>query len=63
MLCRIVQDSWLLLFFWQRPLFAALKTRLQEENVYLQEEIRGTHQFEEIVGQSAALRRVLVALG
>jgi formate hydrogenlyase transcriptional activator len=38
---------------------ATLKERLARENVYLQEEIRGTHQFEEIVGQSKALRRVL----
>ena len=38
---------------------AALKEQLARENVYLQEEIRGTHQFEEIVGQSKALQRVL----
>src|SRR5579859_4850968 len=38
---------------------AALKERLARENVYLQEEIRGTHQFEEIVGESRALKRVL----
>lgn len=38
---------------------AALKERLARENVYLQEEIRGTHQFGEIVGQSKALQRVL----
>jgi formate hydrogenlyase transcriptional activator len=38
---------------------ATLKERLARENVYLQEEIRGTHQFEEIVGESKALRRVL----
>ena len=38
---------------------AALKERLARENVYLQEEIRGTHQFEEIVGESKALQRVL----
>ncbi|HTI39108.1 MAG TPA: sigma 54-interacting transcriptional regulator [Vicinamibacterales bacterium] len=38
---------------------AALKERLARENVYLQEEIRGTHRFEEIVGASKALRRVL----
>lgn len=38
---------------------ATLKERLARENVYLQEEIRGTHQFEEIVGQSKALQRVL----
>jgi len=38
---------------------ATLKERLARENVYLQEEIRGTHRFEEIVGESNALRRVL----
>src|SRR6185436_11884981 len=38
---------------------AALKEQLSRENVYLQEEIRGAHQFEEIVGESKALERVL----
>ena len=38
---------------------AALKDRLARENVYLREEIQGTHRFEEIVGESKALRRVL----
>jgi formate hydrogenlyase transcriptional activator len=38
---------------------AALKVRLEKENVYLQEEIRTEHNFEEIVGNSPAL---LVAL-
>jgi len=38
---------------------AALKARLQAENLYLQEEIRGEYNFTEIVGQSAALREVL----
>ncbi len=33
----------------------ALKTRLQAENVYLQEEIRTQHNFEEIIGNSPAL--------
>jgi formate hydrogenlyase transcriptional activator len=41
---------------------AALKARLEKENVYLQEEIRTEHNFEEIVGDSppllALLRRV-----
>jgi len=37
---------------------AALKERLTRENVYLQEEIR-THKFDEVVGQSRALRHVL----
>ena len=38
---------------------ARLKEQLARENVYLQEEIGGTHRFEEIVGESRALRRVL----
>jgi formate hydrogenlyase transcriptional activator len=33
----------------------ALKSRLQAENVYLQEEIRTQHNFEEIIGNSPAL--------
>jgi formate hydrogenlyase transcriptional activator len=36
-----------------------LKEKLQKEKVYLEEEIRTQHDFEEIVGNSAALRRVL----
>ena len=38
---------------------AALKRRLQAENVYLQEEIRKEHNFEEIVGNSRAIMEVL----
>jgi PAS domain S-box len=38
---------------------AALKARLEKENVYLQEEIRTEHNFEEIVGNSPALLVVL----
>jgi formate hydrogenlyase transcriptional activator len=37
----------------------ALKTKLEAENIYLQEEIRTEHNFEEIVGSSAALMEVL----
>ena len=36
-----------------------LKERLAKEKLYLEEEIRTEHNFEEIVGESAALRRVL----
>src|SRR5262249_25053986 len=36
-----------------------LKNQLQAENVYLQEEIRSDHNFDEIVGSSPALRQVL----
>ncbi len=38
---------------------ASLKARLEKENVYLQEEIRTEHNFEEIVGNSPALLAVL----
>ena len=38
---------------------AALKARLEKENIYLQEEIRSEHNFEEIVGNSPALISVL----
>jgi len=41
---------------------AALKARLEEENVYLREEIRNEHNFEEIVGNSPALLAVLRAV-
>lgn len=36
-----------------------LKNRLQVENIYLQEEIKTEYNFEEIIGQSAALQKVL----
>jgi len=36
-----------------------LKDRLQEENLYLQQEIKLTHNFEEIICQSKALEKVL----
>jgi formate hydrogenlyase transcriptional activator len=38
---------------------AELKDRLAQENVYLENEIRSELKFEEIIGQSAALRSVL----
>ncbi len=38
---------------------ATLKARLEKENVYLQEEIRTEHNFEEIVGNSPGLLAVL----
>jgi PAS domain S-box-containing protein len=37
----------------------ALKNRLQEENIYLKEEIRLEHNFDEIVGQNRVLKAVL----
>lgn len=36
-----------------------LSTRLQAENVYLRQEIRSTHDFEELVGESEALQAIL----
>ena len=38
---------------------AALRDQLYREKVYLEEEVRGEHNFGEIVGESAALRDVL----
>jgi formate hydrogenlyase transcriptional activator len=43
----------------ERILMAREKTRLEAQNAYLQEEIRGEHNFEEIVGNSPALLEVL----
>ncbi len=36
-----------------------LKTRLEQENIYLQQEIRLSHNFEEIISQSKEFRKVL----
>jgi formate hydrogenlyase transcriptional activator len=41
---------------------ASLKSRLEKENIYLREEIRTEHNFEEIVGSSPALLTVLRAV-
>ncbi len=41
----------------------SLKNRLQAENVYLQEEIRGEHNFEEMVGGAPALLDLLAKVG
>ncbi|MBI3079592.1 MAG: sigma 54-interacting transcriptional regulator, partial [Deltaproteobacteria bacterium] len=38
---------------------AHLKRRLQEENVYLREEIQTDYNFEELIGESRALKKVL----
>ena len=35
------------------------KARLEAQNVYLQEEIKGTHNFEELIGGSTSLNKVL----
>ncbi len=41
------------------PEIDALKNKLQEEKLYLQEEIRTEYNFEEIIGTSATLKRAL----
>ena len=38
---------------------SSLKARLEKENIYLREELRAEHNFEEIVGNSPALLKVL----
>jgi len=40
-----------------------LKNRLQAENVYLQEEIKSEHNFEDMIGHSDALKKVLNKVG
>jgi transcriptional regulator with GAF, ATPase, and Fis domain len=42
-----------------RVLMEQEKARLQQQNLYLQEEIKAAHNFEEIIGQSPALQAVL----
>ncbi|HMN96750.1 MAG TPA: sigma 54-interacting transcriptional regulator [Phycisphaerales bacterium] len=42
-----------------RVLAAQERQRLQRQNAYLQDEIKASHNFDEIVGESAALRQVL----
>lgn len=37
----------------------SLRDQLHKENVYLQEEIKSAHNFDEIIGESQAIRRVL----
>jgi formate hydrogenlyase transcriptional activator len=41
---------------------ASLKARLEKENIYLQEELRAEHNFEEIVGNSPVLLKALHAV-
>jgi PAS domain S-box-containing protein len=47
----------------ERVLMSREKARLEEQNVYLQEEIKSVHNFEEIIGQSPALQGVLKKVG
>jgi formate hydrogenlyase transcriptional activator len=41
---------------------ARLKARVEQENIYLHEEIKTEHSFEEIIGRSRAIRKVLQAV-
>ncbi|MGH7493322.1 MAG: PAS domain S-box protein, partial [bacterium] len=41
---------------------ARLKARLEQENFYLQEEIKTQHSFEEVIGRSQAINKVLQAV-
>jgi len=43
----------------ERVLMEQEKARLEAQNAYLQEEIKGAHNFEELIGRSAALEKVL----
>ena len=46
----------------ERVLIEQERRRLEVQNVYLQEEIKSVHNFEEIIGRSAALRGVLAKI-
>ncbi len=54
---RVTGDSFALELAYRE--IAELKDKLAQEKLYLEDEIRGDIHFEEIVGQSAALRHVL----
>jgi formate hydrogenlyase transcriptional activator len=41
---------------------AQLKAQLERENLYLQEEIRTEHKFDDFIGESAAMKKVLKAI-
>ena len=43
----------------ERVLMEQEKARLEAQNVYLQEEIKGAHNFEELIGSSTSLKKVL----
>jgi PAS domain S-box-containing protein len=47
----------------ERVLAEAERARLQEQNLYLQEEIKSVHNFEQIIGRSTALTAVLSEVG
>src|ERR1043165_7379143 len=43
----------------ERVLMEQEKVRLEAQNIYLQAEIRGSHNFEELIGSSTSLKKVL----
>ena len=47
----------------ERVLMEQEKARLEAQNVYLQEEIKGSHNFEELIGGSTSLKKVLKNVG
>lgn len=47
---------------WAFEEIAQLKARLEQENLYLQEEIKTEHNFEEMIGRSRAIKKVLKAV-
>lgn len=47
----------------ERVLMEQEKARLEAQNVYLQEEIQSQHNFEEMIGTSAAIKKVFQAIG
>ena len=47
----------------ERVLMEQEKARLEAQNIYLQEEIQGNHNFEELIGGSTSLKKVLKNVG
>jgi transcriptional regulator with GAF, ATPase, and Fis domain len=47
----------------ERILMEREKARIEAQNIYLQEEIRGSHNFEELIGSSTSLKKVLKNVG
>jgi PAS domain S-box-containing protein len=47
----------------ERVLMEQEKSRIEAQNIYLQEEIKGKHNFEELIGGSTSLKKVLKNVG
>jgi len=47
----------------ERVLMEQEKARIEAQNIYLQEEIKGSHNFEELIGGSTSLKKVLKNVG